>query len=436
MPRDERPPVEHRAEASPVLWRATTDWLFALEARRGWDLALERMQAALGRLGHPEQRWPCVLIAGTNGKGSTSALTAAALGHAGLKVGLYTSPHLIDLTERIRIDGRAVSRERLLDELLRLRTDLDVEGLGLTFFEVTTLAAFAIFAAASVDVAVLEVGLGGRLDATNVADPVVAAITSIGFDHEAYLGSTQGAIAGEKAGVMRTGRPVVLGPGLPAEARAVLMARAQELGAVVVEAPVDDGVPPTRLVGRHMRENAATAFALLGVLREIGFDLPTTAVVEGFRTVRWPGRFETISEQPAIVCDGAHNREGAAALAELLAERDAGRWRLLLSAVADKPWPDVFRRLAPFASTIAVAPTGGRRGVPLADLERVAASLRPSRTFPSAAAALDTLAGEAWDGAPILVTGSLYLVGDAYAWLAQRQGVERLDDLRLPGDAR
>ncbi len=435
MPHDVRPPVEHRAEASPVVWRAMTDWLFALEARRGWDLALERMRVALGRLGHPEKSCPSVLIAGTNGKGSTSALTAAALGHSGLKVGLYTSPHLIDLTERIRIDGRAVPRKVLLDRLAQLRADLDVEGLGLTFFEVTTLAAFAIFAAASVDIAVLEVGLVGRLDANNVADPVVAAITSIGFDHEAYLGSTQAAIAGEKAGVMRTGRPVVLGPGLLAEARAALGARAREIGATVVEASADEGVPPTRLAGRHMRENAATAFAILGVLRETGLDLPATAVVEGFRTVRWPGRFETISEQPTIICDGAHNREGAAALAELLTERAAGTWRLLLSAVADKPWPDVFRKLAPFASTIAVAPTGGRRGVPLADLERVAASLRPSRTFLSAAAALDTLAGDTRDGAPILVAGSLYLVGDAYAWLAERQGVERLDDLRLPGDA-
>ncbi len=414
-------------------WKAALDWLFALDARRGWDLTIERMQQALERLDHPERRFRSVLVAGTNGKGSTSTLIAASLSSAGYRVGLYTSPHLIELTERVRIEGREIPRAAFLAQLNRLRAELDVEEMGLTFFEVTTLAAFLLFAGAGVEVVVLEVGLGGRLDATNVVEPEVSAITSIGLDHEKFLGSTLRLIAKEKAGVMRSGRPVVLGPTLAADVRRTLHACAAEVQATIIDArTLRERAPPTRWPGLHMRDNAAVALGVLECLREKGFEIPEDRLRLAFSTARWPGRFETIHANPTIVCDGAHNREGVTALVKLLATEPDRRWRILFSAVSDKPWREALRRLAPFSSSLTVTTTGGERGVALDDLRRVAGRLRPAKGFPCAGEALEGLLAEA-STEPILVTGSLFLVGEAYAWLARRQGVDRIDAIRVPG---
>ena len=234
--------------------------LYGLEATLGWDLKLERVRAVLARLGSPERRQPSVLVAGTNGKGACCAIVHSTLSAAGFRAGLYTSPHLVNFTERIRIGRDEIPRSRVAEGVTRLAADTAAAGIRLTFFEMATVLAFDEFARAGVDVAVLEVGLGGRLDATNVADPVASAVTTIGFDHQEFLGDTLGAIAREKAGVMRPGRPVVLGAHLPAEARRALLDEAKRIGARVVEsAPgrFDLGALPLR--GAHMRDNAAVA---------------------------------------------------------------------------------------------------------------------------------------------------------------------------------
>ena len=203
----------------------TITYLLGLEASRGWDLKLERVRDTLARLGSPEGQFPAVLIAGTNGKGSTAVLVENALAAQGHAVGLYTSPHLVHFTERIRLGGQEISREVVVDLVAKIRAAAPPEQTGLTFFEITTVLALLAFAQAGMAVAVLEVGLGGRLDATNVVDPVVSAITSIGLDHQEWLGSSEAEIAIEKAGVFRPQRPTVLANGLSLEARASLERR-------------------------------------------------------------------------------------------------------------------------------------------------------------------------------------------------------------------
>jgi dihydrofolate synthase/folylpolyglutamate synthase len=412
----------------------TLAWLLGLEATRGWDLKLERVRAALARLGSPERTYPSVLIAGTNGKGSTAAIVHAAYEAAGLVAGLYTSPHLVHFTERIRIGRREIARDEVVRGVAEIRARVDVEGSGLTFFEVTTLLALAAFAQARVDVAVLEVGLGGRLDATNVVEPRASAVTSIGFDHEDYLGETLGAIAREKAGVMRAGRTTVLGPELPDEAREALLAEAVRLGARVVEAAGDaESVAALALCGRHMRRNALVASTLLEVMgdAEPRLVVPSSAVTRALSEVRWPGRLAVVHDAPRIVVDGAHNVQGARALVEALPSVLGPRpVRLVFSALRDKRWREMAEVLAAVASEVVVTEVGGKRGLAASELAAGLASRSP-RAIPDPAVALDVLIRE--DGAtPILVTGSLFLVGRVYASLMAARGLESVFDFAPP----
>lgn len=316
-------------------------YLYGLEATRGWDLKLERVRATLDRLGSPERRVPSVLIAGTNGKGATAAIVHSIWSEAGLRVGLYTSPHLVHFTERIRIGHAELSRERVVAGVERLRDLTESAGIALTFFEMATVLAFLAFAEDELDAAVLEVGLGGRLDATNVAEPLASAVVSIGFDHEVFLGDTLAAIAREKAGVMRPGRPVVLGGALPAEAREALLARAAQIGARVVDAdPTRPELAATALCGAHMRRNAAVALSLVEAAGEAfpALCADARAVRAGLGGVRWPGRLEVVHHRPLVVVDGAHNRAGVAALIEALpAVVGARRPRLLSPRSRTRP---------------------------------------------------------------------------------------------------
>ena len=207
----------------------TIAWLSSLEVSSGWDLKLERMRAALVRRRHPEAAFPAIHIAGTNGKGSTAAMIDAVLTAAGHRTGLYTSPHLVDFCERIRVGGRTIPEGTVVDLVAELRADLEIAGITLTHFEFVTLLAFEWFARVGIDVGVIEVGLGGRLDATNVIQPFVTAITSIAIDHEAFLGNDLASIAGEKAGILKAGVPSVVGR-LPDEAEAVVRGRAALTG--------------------------------------------------------------------------------------------------------------------------------------------------------------------------------------------------------------
>lgn len=407
-----------------MTYSETIAYLYGLEASRGWDLKLERVRAALDALGRPDRRFASVLIAGTNGKGSTAALVHEALVTAGHRVGIYTSPHLVHFTERIRIGRAEIGREAVVDGVARIRSCASPEETGLTFFEVSTLLAFLSFAESAIDVAVVEVGLGGRLDATNVVEPVCSAITSIGLDHENYLGHTLAAIAREKAGILRPGVATVLAPKLPDEARTAVNARGAEVGARLVDAGgFCDRVPPIALVGRHMRENGAIALALLG---ELGARVPALAVSEehvrtAFARVRWPGRIDVVRERPRVILDCAHNPDGAAALRREIGAVAGGPVRLVFAALADKRWREIAAELRPAAREVVVVPLRQPRAADPAVLASEFSPFVPTRVGGAPAAEIDRLARED-DGTPILAAGSLFLVGEIYEDWLRRSG--------------
>lgn len=412
-----------------MTYAETIEYLYGLEATRGWDLKLERVRAALDGLGRPDRRYPSVLIAGTNGKGTTAALTHAALCAAGHRAGLYTSPHLVHFTERIRVGSREIDEARVVEGIARIRRCAPPEETGLTFFEMATLLAFWEFAEAEIDVAVLEVGLGGRLDATNVVEPICSAVTSIGLDHQQWLGETLAEIAREKAGVMRAGRPVVLGPALPEEAQSALVDAADACGARLVPAsscaPVAVGLP-----GRAARDDAAVSLALLEELAraEPGLAVDPAARARGFRDVRWPGRLDVVGGAPRLILDGAHNPESMASLCRELPDLAGGKVRAVFGALSDKPWEALAAELAPHLTEVVVVPVRQRRGVPPEDLAAAFASRVPTRIGSGPCAEIERLAHED-DEMPILVTGSLFLLGEVYAHRIENAGCRSVFDL-------
>ncbi|HEY6461138.1 MAG TPA: folylpolyglutamate synthase/dihydrofolate synthase family protein [Polyangiaceae bacterium] len=370
----------------------------------GMRLGLEPMTAACAAAGHPERAFPAVHVAGTNGKGSVCAMVEAIARAQGKRTGLYTSPHLCRFAERIRIDGEPVSDETLAAVLARA---LDAVP-ELSFFECATLAAFLAFRDAGVDVAVLEVGLGGRLDATNVIPPPrAAAITRIALDHTDRLGTTLEAIAREKAGIAKAGVDIVLGP-MPAAVRAAIDGVAYAHGATT--SSVDDLIAfplPAHLglAGEHQKDNARVAAVLA---ERIGAS--TGAIEEGLADVRWPGRLERIGN---VLLDAAHNPDGAQALAVHV--RSLGlppaKVALVFGTLADKDWGPMLDALAPLADRrVYVAPSGASRNVvdPASMVARHAGA-----TSPSVEEALATLGAHSL----VLVAGSLVLVGQARAKL-------------------
>lgn len=407
-----------------MTYSETIEYLYGLEATRGWDLKLERVRAALDALGNPERRYATVLIAGTNGKGTTAALTHAALHAAGHRVGLYTSPHLVSFTERIRIGRQEISESDVVSGVERIRRIAPPEETGLTFFEVATLLALETFAHSQVDAAVLEVGLGGRLDATNVVEPACSAITTIGLDHQEYLGRTFAEIAREKAGVMRAARPVVLGPRLPAEALDAIHRRAEEVGArVVAAADVRGEVPLTAVVGARIEDDARVALCLL---EELGRAHPALAVsaearAAGFARARWPGRLEVIGTHPRLILDGAHNEESMAALCAELPRLAGGPARLVFGALSDKPWRELAAALRPHVCEVAVVPIRQRRGVDPAQLATAFSAFCPTRIGSDPHAEIARFASSD-ASVPIVATGSLFLVGEVYAGLLAKSG--------------
>jgi len=282
-------------------------YLHSLE-QFGIKFGLDNISAIVAALGHPERAFRSAHIAGTNGKGSVTAMVDAALRAAGHRSARYTSPHLVDLAERFTIDGRPVARAELADAIVHVRDAIDnLRANGAlevqpTFFEATTAIAFELFRRAAVEVAVLEVGLGGRLDATNVVSPTVTAITSIAFDHQQYLGTTLREIAGEKAGIIKPGVPVVIGA-LPAEADAVVEEIARQRAAEVIRAnPVAVASLTIGLAGAHQRMNAAVAVKVLEALDSRGVSVPREAIAHGLAQPDWPGRLDLRRLAEAFGC--------------------------------------------------------------------------------------------------------------------------------------
>jgi dihydrofolate synthase/folylpolyglutamate synthase len=303
-------------------YRGVQEYLYSLKAK-GVSFGIDRMRLLVEALGHPEQRYAVIHIAGTNGKGSTAAMMAAILRAAGKRTGLYTSPHLIRLGERVQVDGECLHEEEIVAYTRELRPV--AEKLGLlgpdlhpTFFEFMTAMAFLQFARKGCDVAVIEVGLGGRLDATNVVQPEVTAITSISLDHCEMLGNTAALIAAEKAGIVKPGRPVVMGR-LPPEAVAVVRDIAQERGSdlrSVRERFGENlaGYPRTNLEGDYQRWNAATATLLARALPP-AWGLTEDVIQRGLSRVQWPGRWQRVMlGGRRLILDASHNPEGAEVL--------------------------------------------------------------------------------------------------------------------------
>ncbi len=402
-------------------------------------LGLAAIDALCERLGRPERQAPSVLIAGTNGKGSTAATLAAIAAASGLRAGLYTSPHLIRVTERIRIEERDISDEALDATLARVFLAADAAPpIPLTYFEALTAAAFLAFAEQKLHLAILEVGLGGRFDATNVAPSVLSVVTSIGFDHTQELGPTLSSIAREKAGIFRRGRPA-LGRARFAEALEALRASAEGVGAVWHDAGEEVSVSdcevtldetrfllttPERsaalqvpLPGAHQAWNAALAVRSAELLSpEFGL-VTAESIVAGVAAVYWPGRLERFHIRGrCVVLDGCHNREGAAALARFLGEAGLeGKCPLVFGVMEDKDIEGIaeilFRQFA--SVTFVTAPSA--RAATATELLRRVGSLRPdAATSERVKGALETLLAKE-DTAPIIVAGSLYLVGEARA---------------------
>jgi len=398
------------------------DYLFSLE-QFGIKFGLENISTLLAQLGHPERAFRTLHVAGTNGKGSVTAMTDAVLRAAGHRSARYTSPHLVALNERFVIDGRPVDDATLVSAIERVREaigHLRERGALLvepTFFEATTAIAFDLFRQAAVDAAVVEVGLGGRLDATNVLTPMAAAITSIGFDHEQYLGGTLREIALEKAGIIKTGVPVVLGA-LPDEARRAIeeVARAKSAEIVIADERTLSryGDVPIALRGAHQRNNAAVAAALIEIANGRGLGVPPDAVRTGLTTVSWPGRLDLrrFDDGREALLDAAHNPDGAAALAAYLAAQWPEKPPLVFAAMRDKDVRGMFAALLPAVGALVVTRASNPRSADpaaLAQQARAAAPALPIAIEDDRAAAL----AAAWGRSQrIVIAGSIFLLGD------------------------
>ncbi len=441
-------------------YRETIEYLYSLtdyEKRRierytPETLDLNRVEQLLAALGNPHRNYPAVHVAGTKGKGSTAAMIESVLRTAGYRSAFYTSPHLHTFRERIRVNGELISREdvsALVQEIRPLIDDIP----GTTTFEAVTAMALAYFARQQVDVLVAEVGLGGRLDATNVLLPEVAVITSLSLDHTYLLGNTLAEIAFEKAGIIKENVPIVSAPQQP-EAIHVIEQVAQQRSAPLVEVGRDwawDGGPfdlrgqsftarrirggPNSLageywlplLGRHQLENAATALAALQVLEERGFALTSTPVSDGLKQVIWPGRMEILDHEPLVIADCAHNPYSVQVLRQALGEWFPGmQWVVVFGAFVDKDIPGMLQMLQPIADYLIVTRSQHPRATAPIIVADFAASVgsgaevavNTSRALQRAMVTLEP-------GNGILITGSVSLVAEAREVWATRNGKSR-----------
>jgi dihydrofolate synthase / folylpolyglutamate synthase len=411
--------------------RPAVDFLFSLE-RFGMKFGLANIAALCEALGNPHASFPSIIVAGTNGKGSVTAMVDTALGAAGHRSARYTSPHLTRLEERFVIGGKEVAPEALdaaAARVQRAAETLVAKGRLTslpTFFECTTAVAFDLFREASVDIAVLEVGLGGRLDATNIVSPIAAAIVSIDFDHEAQLGHTLASIAAEKAGVIKSGIPVVCGP-VPAEALAVIAAACAEQGATLVRTDTDAALTarvasmPVSLPGEHQKANAAVALRLLDVIDRdpaLGLRVDAEAMRAGITTAAWPGRLETFRFGGCrLLLDAAHNPAGARALASYLQGAAPEGVTLIFGAMRDKAVREMLTALAPAAAAIVCATAPSPRAMAAEELAGLARDL--GLAAEAVADPIDAVTSACRNGRLVVVAGSIFLIGPVREWLAR-----------------
>lgn len=413
------------------------EYLYALQ-KHGIKLGLETMQILLHRVGNPHRSLRVFHIGGTNGKGSTAAMVAAVLQQSGRRVGLYTSPHLVEFRERIRVNGCMIAERQVEELIARLRAALQ-DNLEPTFFEMTTALAFLYFVESQVDVAVVEVGLGGRFDATNVVEqPLASAITTIGLDHQEYLGRTEEAIAFEKGGIIKPFVPVIIGR-MGLEAEEVLRRIARDRSAPLWQLGRDfaiDGNCLERLTyrgvtrvfedltcglaGRHQWDNAACALALLEAAGRAGIDTNEVAVRDGLRMVSWEGRLESIDEDPKVVLDGAHNPAAAHALAGYLKDfsrsHPTSRIILIWGMMRDKDRCGFIAPLLPCVSEIVLTQATLARSATIQELRTTLHGWHgPVLEAVLPMDALTAARSRAMPHDLICIAGSLMLLGDIKA---------------------
>jgi dihydrofolate synthase/folylpolyglutamate synthase len=403
-------------------------YLFGLE-QFGIKFGLTNVRSILEALGHPERAYRSIHVAGTNGKGSVTAMVDTALRAAGHRTARYTSPHLVSLNERFVVDGQQSSDDEIVAAIDTVRSCIErLRAAGMlevqpTFFEVTTTVAFELFRRVRAEAAVVEVGLGGRLDATNVITPAVTAITSIAFDHQRYLGNTLREIAIEKAGIIKPGVPVVVGA-LPDEALFAVEAVARERGAALVHAgsalPARYEGTKLALDGAHQVRNAAVAVALLEIADRHGLAAGHDAIVAGLSDVRWPGRLDLrrLDDGRELLLDAAHNPDGAAALADFL--KIPGRSAkppLVFAAMRDKAVDEMLGVVLPQVSALVATRASNPRSADPQDIAAAARVMAPGLPVvvePSLRDALEL----AWRRSNrIVVAGSIFLLGDVFAEL-------------------
>lgn len=419
-----------------MTYSAAIGYLYGLQ-KHGIKLGLETMRTLLSRLGNPERRFRSLHIGGTNGKGSTAAMTAAILQASGYRVGLYTSPHLVDFRERIRVNQVMIGESQVAELTQRLQSIVPTD-LSPTFFELTTAMAFLHFAESGVEVAVLEVGLGGRFDATNVVVPEACAIVTIALEHQEYLGKTEEAIGFEKAGIIKPGVPVVVGR-IDGTAWDVIRNQAVDRGAPLIRLGQDFytvGAGPEEfsyhgptkhlrgltcaLVGHHQLDNAACAVAVLEAAEGRGISVSDEAVGCGLQSVQWEGRLEVLERGPVLLLDGAHNPAAAEVLAEYLtawcAARPEARLIMVLGMMRDKDHDHFVEPLCGLVSEVVVTQADMARSASAQELQESIGGRFPLCHVASTAAdALALAKARATERDLICVTGSLMLVGEVKA---------------------
>ena len=418
-----------------MTYQESLDYLYGLQ-KFGIKLGLENIRAFLSRLGHPESRFKTVLVAGTNGKGSTASALAGILTQSGYRTGLYTSPHLHSFCERVRIDGEPIPESSITELVAEMQAHVD--SIPLTFFEFTTALALRFFAENEVDIAILEVGLGGRLDATNAIKPILSVITPIARDHEQYLGDNLAQIAREKAGIMRAGVPIVSARQEP-EAETALYDVAQTVGTKVVLAGreyqfidhVDqfdyvgihatvNGLHPG-IPGRHQFGNMATALAAAEMLKPAGFAVSVAAMRAGVERLAWPGRLEWLGNG-SVLLDGAHNGAGASALAAYLAEQNINNVHWIVGVKADKNSDEILAPVLPHAKAIYCVEPPVEEAVPTEKLRLAGEQAGlTAKSFVSISAALQQARYAAGEGGVVLVAGSLFLVAAVRELILQEE---------------
>jgi len=407
------------------------DWVYALQ-KFGIKFGLSSTARLLAGLHNPQQHCRYLHIAGTNGKGSVAAMLSAILTQAGYEVGFYSSPHLINFHERFRLKDRDIQDAEVLSLINQVKAAVDVHELP-TFFEFVTAMALLYFAQKKADPVILETGMGGRLDATNIVQPLLTIITNIALDHREFLGNNLQAIAAEKAGIIKPKTPVITyvrqhTARIPLQAAAEAMHAPLYWGGKAFRSRGlgngrfrYDGIRgnfsqlQTNLIGRHQYRNAAVALAAVELLQERGFAIPEAAIRQGLTGVRWPGRLEEVSSRPRLILDGAHNPAAAAILAKAL-DRDLSYDRLILvlGVMADKDITGILNRLVPRADVVIFSRPRYDRAAGPEILESLAKN-GPQETYviPDLAAALAKAQSVAADNDLIVVTGSLFTVGEA-----------------------